>query len=433
MWGMSGLIRFIIRLSKLFIILSLIIWLPRFFLYAPVPVIPAITENSFKLGVENIPEHIIKYLRFGNDGGPFKCALVANTASINQQGQRTIDLLVAQGITITTIFEPGYEIDGQDGTPRSLDLPIGMRSIAIVRLNFNEDKLVEITASDFSDIDIFIVDMQDSGLQPFSYIFLLYNLMYIASQFHKKFIVLDRPNLLGYLVEGPLMYEQMMVNQSIALPFRHGMTFGEIARYINYYGLKNAIDLKVIPMQGYSRSKNIDMVNFYPLSMTIESPQVYNGYALTFLLSIVDPFFVGVSTSKPYQCCMLPKELGISAQVWHELQRILHEQYALESTYCSYFHKDMRRYYSGLFFTISDVHSISIEAFTSTILHFFHEQDIHISWKHKGSYQEIDKTLLQTINSMISRESNQQAIDDVQQFLQRVKPVFLYKPLPKIA
>jgi uncharacterized protein YbbC (DUF1343 family) len=97
-------------------------------------------------------------------------------------------------------------------------------------------------------------------------------------------MVLDRPNPInGTRIEGPFIdpgYESFVgiVSQ---LPVRHGMTMGELARYLNGEYHLNA-DLTVIGMQGWSRAMWFDQIGLpwvspSPAMPTLATATVYPG------------------------------------------------------------------------------------------------------------------------------------------------------------
>lgn len=64
---------------------------------------------------------------------------------------------------------------------------------------------------------------------------------------HKKNIVIpDAQNMLGAVVEGDGV-----------IPFRPGLTIGELARFLNQHALKGRADLTVVPLSRWSRSLDI--------------------------------------------------------------------------------------------------------------------------------------------------------------------------------
>lgn len=495
---MRGLISSIISLCKLLVILAVIIWVPRFFLYAPPEENPyaaclAFEDAKFKLGIENISHDLIDFLKFGNNGKPFKIGLVTHDASINQEGKHTLEVLRMKGLTITVVFQPGIELDGQKAVTSAHRVPIGIRSIRMGSQD-TQHNWRDVGPADIEDIDILIFDIQDSGIRPFSFCGILQNLMLLASQFNKKFIVFDRPNPLGFIMEGPVASENDANSYNmLPIPFRHAMTCGEIARYINHHVLKSPIDLQVVPMQGYSRAAGLQTALLVPLSTHLTSANACFAYALTFLLARIEPFFVGVGTSKPFQCIMLPKEFNVTVQQWHELKILLQTRYGIDSAYCSYFKKDNQRYYAGLFFSIAEINSLPIVGATITILEFFKGLGVH--WRYTPAFAEhlhspafehlfyfantrtfkpevkanvepydgvlrssqnevgsccaatrnmgkalkncmLDTAAFQPLSASLQLQEKEQLArylyHELELFMQRAKPAFLYRPLPKL-
>jgi uncharacterized protein YbbC (DUF1343 family) len=104
-------------------------------------------------------------------------------------------------------------------------------------------------------LDLLVVDLQDVGTRVYTYVWTLTYCLEACAQKGIPVLVLDRPNPLGgELAEGPLLDTAFasFVGRA-ALPMRHGLTFGELARYCNdVMGL--SADVRVQPMQGWRRA-----------------------------------------------------------------------------------------------------------------------------------------------------------------------------------
>jgi uncharacterized protein YbbC (DUF1343 family) len=102
-----------------------------------------------------------------------------------------------------------------------------------------------------ADVDVLLFDIQDVGSRAYTYISTLAQVMQAARTTDKEVWVLDRPNPLGDLVEGPVLdphFSSFIGLYPIAM--RHGMTIGELALLFNeHFGI--GCRLKVIPMEGY--------------------------------------------------------------------------------------------------------------------------------------------------------------------------------------
>ena len=119
-------------------------------------------------------------------------------------------------------------------------------------------------------LDVLIVDLQDLGARPWTYVASLVYAMRAAAQHHVMVIVPDRPNpITGMHVEGPVIDSTIAFAGTgsaarpahptalYPIPMRHGLTMGELARfYNNILGLH--ADLHVIPMSGWRRAEWFD-------------------------------------------------------------------------------------------------------------------------------------------------------------------------------
>jgi uncharacterized protein YbbC (DUF1343 family) len=125
------------------------------------------------------------------------------------------------------------------------------------------------------------------------------NCMVAARKFGKKVIVCDRPNPInGVQVGGNVLEpEQASFVGQFAIPTRHGMTLGELARMFNeHFGI--GCDLEVIKMQGWERrywhdetdapwvmpSPNIptlDSAIIFPATVHFEGTQLSEGRGTT--------------------------------------------------------------------------------------------------------------------------------------------------------
>jgi len=147
-------------------------------------------------------------------------------------------------------------------------------------------------------VDVLLFDIQDVGDRAYTYISTMAYAMQAAHEFHKEIWILDRPNPIGGMVEGPVLephFESFIGLYPIAM--RHGMTVGELARLFNdRFGI--GAKLHVIAMRGYHHSMlwpatglqwvqtspNIpewDTAIVYPATGLIDSAGVNNGTGYT--------------------------------------------------------------------------------------------------------------------------------------------------------
>ncbi len=119
-------------------------------------------------------------------------------------------------------------------------------------------------------LDVLIVDLQDLGARPWTYVASMVYAMRSAGEHHVAVIIPDRPNpITGDHVEGPVLDSAIAYAGTntaarparptalYPIPMRHGLTMGELARYYNDV-LDLHADLHVIPMTGWRRSMWFD-------------------------------------------------------------------------------------------------------------------------------------------------------------------------------
>jgi uncharacterized protein YbbC (DUF1343 family) len=134
-------------------------------------------------------------------------------------------------------------------------------------------------------IDVMVVDLQDAGARYYTYLATTVEVMRAAARHRLPVLVLDRPNPIGGLVQGNVLDTAFssMIGR-LAVPMRHGMTLGELAR-LAAADLQLDVNLTVIPVAGWSRSQALDQTGlpFVPPSpnlRSIESLFHYPGVCL---------------------------------------------------------------------------------------------------------------------------------------------------------
>jgi uncharacterized protein YbbC (DUF1343 family) len=109
-------------------------------------------------------------------------------------------------------------------------------------------------------IDTLVVDMQDIGARFYTYMTTMAYVMEEAAKRKIAVVVLDRPNPInGFQFEGPALDAAgvSFTGYFPAMPIRHGMTLGELARLFN---AENGIgaDLTVVGLKNWHRDQWFD-------------------------------------------------------------------------------------------------------------------------------------------------------------------------------
>src|SRR6185295_3531552 len=143
--------------------------------------------------------------------------------------------------------------------------------------------------ADLAGLDALVFDLQDAGVRFYTYASTLILALEAAAEAGIDFVVLDRPNPLGgERIEGPVSAPRDVVPSSFLNlapgPLVHGLTLGEMARYVNAR-LDRPARLTVVPMQGWTRRMTwIDTgrpwVAPSPNLRTAEAALAYSGTAL---------------------------------------------------------------------------------------------------------------------------------------------------------
>jgi uncharacterized protein YbbC (DUF1343 family) len=252
-------------------------------------------RNKIKLGLEKLLEAVPP------PAPPVRVGLICNQASVNHELRHAADLFYEQryrGFELRALFGPQHGIRGdvQDNmieTGHATDRETGLPIHSL----YSETR--EPTESMLRDIDVLVFDMQDVGCRIYTFAYTMANCMVAARKFGKKVIVCDRPNPInGVDVAGNLLEpEQASFVGQFAIPTRHGMTLGELARMFNeHFGL--GCELEVVRMQGWKRrywhdetdapwvmpSPNIptlDSATVFPGTVHFEGTQLSEGRGTT--------------------------------------------------------------------------------------------------------------------------------------------------------
>lgn len=183
-----------------------------------------------------------------------RVGFLTNQSAVTRTGESGIDLLHrAPEVNLVALYGPEHGLRG--GIEGGVRIESGRDEKTGLPVHSLYGRTQRPTPEMLRGVDVLLFDMQDIGARPYTFVWTMAMAMEAAAAQGIPFVVLDRPNPITGRAEGPLMEMEMRtVGQPITgyypVPLRHGMTVGEIARYINAeYDI--GARLHVVPAAGW--------------------------------------------------------------------------------------------------------------------------------------------------------------------------------------
>lgn len=230
-----------------------------------------------------------------------RLALLAHQASIDARFEHAATLLAdLPGARLVRLLAPEHGLWGaaQDQAPvaSARDPATGLPVLSL----YGPRRAP--TPPMLRGLDVLVVDLQDVGARYYTFVWTMALAMRAAAQAGVRVIVLDRPNPLGGVVEGNLPDPAYASFVGLyPLPARHGMTIGELARFLDAeYGL--GCDPVVVPMRGWRRAMawedtGLPWVAPSPNMPTPDTARVYPGGCLIEGTNLSE----GRGTTRPFE------------------------------------------------------------------------------------------------------------------------------------
>jgi uncharacterized protein YbbC (DUF1343 family) len=182
-----------------------------------------------------------------------RVGLVTNHTGRGRDGITTIDALFgAKDVKLTRLFSPEHGIRGllDERVPSATD----EKTLLPILSLYGDTRRP--TAAMLDGLDALVVDLQDVGARFYTYTTTLAYVLEEAATRKLPVVVLDRPDPVnGWQIEGPALDPDQagtFTGYFQAMPIRHGMTIGELARLYNGENRIGA-DLTVVAMKNWSR------------------------------------------------------------------------------------------------------------------------------------------------------------------------------------
>lgn len=254
------------------------------------------------------------------DGGALlegkRIGLVTNPTGVDGRLRSAVDLLRSSGrMRLVALFAPEHGIWGEAQAGAQIADAVDLRSGLPVRSLYGATR--KPTPAALSELDVIVFDIQDVGARFATYISTLALVLEAAADAEVAAVVLDRPNPLnGVDVEGGSLAEGFASFVGMhAVPIRHGLTMGELARL---FALERGLPRPtIVPMEGWRRElwfdetglpwvqpspnlPTLDAVTLYPGTCLVEGTSVSEGRGTTRPFELIgapwiDPFALAES------------------------------------------------------------------------------------------------------------------------------------------
>jgi uncharacterized protein YbbC (DUF1343 family) len=235
-----------------------------------------------------------------------RLGLVSHPAAVLPDLTGAVDALRNAGYKLTALFGPEHGFGGAalDGAhvSHATDLRTGLPVFSLY------GAINEPTAEMLTNVDALVFDMQDVGVRFYTYLSTLFYVLRGAARAGKPVFVLDRPNpITGSRIEGgPIVSGFESFVGIINIPVRHGMTLGELARYMNVEYALDA-DLHVIELHSWQREMWFDetglpWVATSPAMPHLSTATLYPGMCLLEGTNLS----LGRGTALPFEVCGAP-------------------------------------------------------------------------------------------------------------------------------
>lgn len=239
-----------------------------------------------------------------------RVSILSNQTGMVSEGEHLLDALLSKGVNVVSIMSPEHGFRGTADAGEHVSSSIDSKSGIKIR-SLYEKGIDRPSDEAMNEFDVMIFDLQDVGVRFYTYNATMARMMDACAKFGKKMIILDRPNPLGFYVDGPTL--DMKYKSGVGwlpIPIVHGMTLGELAHMINGEGwLTDGIkcDITVIKCKNYTHSSKYQL----PVKPSPNLPDMRSIYLYPSTCYFEGtPVSLGRGTDKPFQMYGHPDMTG---------------------------------------------------------------------------------------------------------------------------
>ncbi len=221
-----------------------------------------------------------------------------------------VDSLVSLKVNIVAILSPEHgfrgDADAGEHVASSVDEKTGIPIKSLYDGNTGKPS-VDL----MKQIDVLLFDLQDVGVRFYTYLTTMAKMMESCAENKVKMILLDRPNPIGFYVDGPIL--DLNFRSAVGwlpIPTVHGMTLGELAGMINgEKWLPGGIqcDITVIKCKNYTHATMYEL----PVKPSPNLPNMRSIYLYPSICYFeATPVSLGRGTDYPFQIYGHPNMKG---------------------------------------------------------------------------------------------------------------------------
>lgn len=256
---------------------------------------------TVRTGLDRLRTSVPPFLRGRRVG------LIAHQASVTGDLVHAVDVLRnRRDLRLTALFAPEHGFAGEQQDQVEIGVQKDLRTGLPIHSLYGPHRSPG--PETLRSLDALVLDLQDVGVRYYTFIWTLALVLRAAAAARKSVVVLDRPNPLGGLrVDGNWPEEDHASFVGLhPLPVEHGLTIGEVARYLNAtqgWGT----DLHVVPMTGWTRAQRfgdtgLPWVLPSPNMPTVDTATVYGGGCLLEATNVSE----GRGTTRPFEIVGAP-------------------------------------------------------------------------------------------------------------------------------
>ena len=239
-----------------------------------------------------------------------KIGLITNQTGVNKELTSTVDLFFQRqkfhGFELKALFAPEHGLYGDFYAGDHVPNAKYKNSIPIHSLHGSTRRP---TDEMLKGITLLVFDIQDIGSRSYTFTSTLYYCMEEAAKRKIPVMVLDRPNPInGLCVDGPMLENEFRSFLGyVNVPYCHGMTAGELARFFNAEYSVGCM-LYVVPMRGWNRAMSFEetKLSWIPTSPNIPEASTSIFYPTTGLLGEMPLASIGIGYTLPFRVVGAP-------------------------------------------------------------------------------------------------------------------------------